>query len=96
MKNYSKKVLVVDGMFPNKFSSWRNYEVIALMEEFGADVFVYKGTPWAGIDFQIDYGYIAQQTDLSEYCYVNSIHSFFSALQFKLNLIAFFEIVSFF
>jgi hypothetical protein len=67
---YSKKVLVVDGMFPNKYSSWRNYEIIALIEKFGADVFVYKGGPWAGIDFQIDYEYIAKQTDLSEYKFV--------------------------
>ena len=54
-------------MFPNKFTSWRNYEIIALMEEFDTDIFVYKGTTWAGIDFQIDYEYISQLTSLNKY-----------------------------
>lgn len=70
MSKSSSKVLVVDGMFPNKYSSWRNYEIIALIEKFGADVFVYKGTPWAGIDFQIDYEFIAHLVDLSEYKFI--------------------------
>jgi len=57
-------------MFPNKFASWRNCEIIALIEEFDTDIFVYKGTTWAGIDFEVDYEYISQLTNLSEYKFI--------------------------
>ena len=70
MRDKISKILIVDGMFPNKFTSWRNFEILALMEEFNTDIFVYKGSPWAGIDYEIDYEYMKNLTDLSEYNFI--------------------------
>lgn len=49
------KILITDGLFPNKFATWRNVEIISLMEEFQASVLVKHGKSWAGIVFEIDF-----------------------------------------
>jgi hypothetical protein len=50
-----EKILITDGLFPNKFATWRNVEIISFMEEYQASVLVKHGKSWAGIVFEIDF-----------------------------------------
>lgn len=52
------KVLVVDGMFPNKYTSWRNIFLDSLLDEFKTDILVYKVDEFAGIKYDFDLDYI--------------------------------------
>jgi len=62
-----KKILLVDGMFPSKFTGWRNYEIDALLKNFELSVLVYKGGPWAGITYDFDWEYWNRKGDLNQY-----------------------------
>ena len=55
MKN---KILVVDGMFPNKFAIWRNFLISDLIKNYDVDIAVYKLDTFAGIDYNFDYEFI--------------------------------------
>ena len=50
-----EKILITDGLFPNKFATWRNVEIISFMEEYQTSVLVKHGKSWAGIVFEIDF-----------------------------------------
>jgi hypothetical protein len=62
-----KKILLVDGMFPSKFTGWRNYEIDALLKNFELSFFIYKGGPWAGITYDFDWEYWNRRGDLNQY-----------------------------
>ena len=49
------KVLITDGLFPNKYASWRNVEVISFLEEFDTSILVKHGKSYAGIPFEVDF-----------------------------------------
>ncbi len=54
--NKKIKLLITDALFPNKYSSWRNVEILSLIEEFETTILVKHGKSWAGIIFDIDWG----------------------------------------
>ena len=47
--------LVVDILYPNKFSRWRNLEIKFFMDEFESDILVFRINKFAGINFNFDY-----------------------------------------
>lgn len=49
-KMEKEKILITDGMFPNKFSTWRNVEIISFMEEYQTSILVKHGRSWT-LDF---------------------------------------------
>lgn len=55
LKMKKEKILITDGLFPNKFATWRNVEIISFMEEYQTSVLVKHGKSWAGIVFEIDF-----------------------------------------
>lgn len=52
--NPKLRVLLTDGLFPNRFSTWRNVEILSFMQEFETTVLVKHGKNWAGINFEIE------------------------------------------
>ena len=64
MKN---KILVVDGMFPNKFAIWRNFLISDLIKNYDVDIAVYKLDTFAGIDYNFDYEFINSQYYIKNY-----------------------------
>jgi len=50
-----KKILVTDGLFPNKYASWRNVELISFLEEYETSFLVKHGKSYAGITFEVDF-----------------------------------------
>jgi hypothetical protein len=50
-----ERVLVTDGLFPNKYATWRNVEIISFMEKYQTSVLVKHGKSWAGIVFDVDF-----------------------------------------
>jgi hypothetical protein len=61
------KILLVDGMFPNKFTIWRNNLIESLANEFDVDIAVYKTNEFAGIRYDFDYDFINEQIPISHY-----------------------------
>lgn len=49
--------LVVDIVYPNKYSRWRNLEINFFITEFKSDVLVFKLDNFANIDFNFDYDF---------------------------------------
>jgi hypothetical protein len=41
-------------MFPNRFSQWRNVEIMSFIEHFETDILIYKIENFAGINFDFD------------------------------------------
>lgn len=54
MTRSKKRLLVIDGSFPNRYALWHSYEIASLLDEFAADVLVYKFDEFAGIKYEID------------------------------------------
>lgn len=61
------KILLVDRMFPNKFTIWRNNLIESLINEFDTDIVVYKTNEFAGIKYNFDYHFINTQFQISKY-----------------------------
>ena len=61
------KCLIVDILFPNKFSKWRNTEIINFVEEFETDILVYKIGSFAGINLDFDWDIINVNGILNDY-----------------------------
>lgn len=56
VENHSRsRILLTDALFPNRYSSWRNVEILSFLEEFETTVLVKHGKSWAGINFEIDW-----------------------------------------
>ena len=53
--NEKMQVLITDGLFPNKYATWRNVEIISFIERFDASILVKHGRSWAGIEFHFDF-----------------------------------------
>ena len=51
-----KKVLITDIVFPNKYATWRNTEILAFIKEYDTDIFVYKVNVYQGLKFDWDFG----------------------------------------
>lgn len=49
--------LVVDVLYPNKFSRWRNIEIKFFIDEFNSDILVYKANDFAGNKFFFDWDF---------------------------------------
>lgn len=49
------KILVVDCLYPNKYSQWRNAEITSFIKQYQADVLVYKTNNFAGQAFEVDF-----------------------------------------
>ena len=47
--------LVVDILYPNKYSRWRNLEIKFFINEFASDILVFKSDDYAGVNFDFDY-----------------------------------------
>jgi len=62
-----KKILIVDGMFPNKFTIWRNVLIKDLIQKYDTDIVVYKCGHFAGIDYEFDYDFINKECSLENY-----------------------------
>lgn len=64
-----KSGLIVDILFPSKFASWRNNEIIFFIEEMGCDVLIFKEDCHEGVTFNLDYNFCNKQLNgkLSEY-----------------------------
>jgi len=56
--------LVVDILYPNKFSRWRNLEINFFIDEFNSDILVFKLNGFAGIDFECDYDFCNLDSNL--------------------------------
>jgi len=48
------KILITDCIFPNRFSQWRNVEIMSFIEHFETDILIYKIENFAGINFDFD------------------------------------------
>jgi hypothetical protein len=61
--------LVVDIVYPNKYSRWRNLEINFFISEFKSDILIFKIDSFANIDFNFDYEFCNESVDnlLSEY-----------------------------
>jgi len=57
--------LIVDILYPSKFSRWRNLEINFFMEEFKSDILVYKIDGFAGIDFECDFEFANSNSNLN-------------------------------
>lgn len=49
------KILVVDCLYPNRYSQWRNVEITSFIKQYQADVLVYKTNNFAGQAFDVDF-----------------------------------------
>jgi hypothetical protein len=47
--------LVVDILYPNRYSRWRNLEIKFFMDEFESDILIFRVKEFAGITFDCDY-----------------------------------------
>ena len=56
--------LVVDILYPNKYSRWRNLEINFFIDEFESDILVFKIDDFAGVDFECDYDFCNLDTNL--------------------------------
>jgi len=56
--------LVVDILYPNKFSRWRNLEIKFFMDEFESDILVFRINKFAGINFNFDYEFSNTDSNL--------------------------------
>lgn len=56
--------LVVDILYPNKYSRWRNLEINFFIDEFESDILVFKIDSFAGINFEIDYDFCNLDSNL--------------------------------
>ena len=56
--------LVVDILYPNKYSRWRNLEINFFIDEFESDILVFKIDGFAGVDFECDYDFCNLDTNL--------------------------------
>jgi hypothetical protein len=62
-----KRILLVDSMFPNEYTIWRNNLIESLISEFDVDIIVYKTTMFAGIKYNFNYEFISKQFSLKKY-----------------------------
>lgn len=60
------KLLITDGMFPNKYTTWRNYAILELINKFDTSILVKHGKSWAGIDYEVDFKYKAFKNILND------------------------------
>lgn len=78
-----KKGLVIDSLYPNKYSRWRNISIKFLIQEYNCDVLVFKIDNFAGVNFEFDYNFCNIDSELelenynilifdSKYNYLNS------------------------
>lgn len=65
MKN--KSALLTDLVFPNKYSKWRNVEILNFIEEFDTDILVFKIDDFCGIFYEFDWDFINQTKTLEDY-----------------------------
>ena len=56
--------LVVDILYPNKYSRWRNLEINFFMDEFNSDILVFKIDGFAGVDFKCDFEFANLNSNL--------------------------------
>lgn len=61
------KVLITDLMFPNRYSQWRNVEILSFIEKYDTDILVYKTEIFAGIRFDFDYKHSIFFESLKDY-----------------------------
>jgi hypothetical protein len=61
--------LVVDIVYPNKYSRWRNLEINFFISEFNSDILIFKIDSFANINFDFDYDFCNESLNnaLSEY-----------------------------
>ena len=61
--------LVVDIVYPNKYSRWRNLEINFFISEFNSDILIFKIDSFANINFDFDYDFCNENLNnvLSEY-----------------------------
>jgi len=61
--------LVVDLLYPNKFSRWRNIELKFFIRELNSDVLIFKASDFAGNRFDFDWDFCNKDLDgiLSDY-----------------------------
>jgi hypothetical protein len=61
--------LVVDIVYPNKYSRWRNLEINFFISEFNSDILVFKLDNFANINFDFDYDFCNENINnmLSDY-----------------------------
>lgn len=60
-------MLIVDCLYPNKFSRWRNEEIASYITELNADVLVYRVSSYAGINFDFDFDFANRNNLLDDY-----------------------------
>jgi len=61
------RCLLTDVMFPNKFSVWRNNEILSFIEEFETDILIFKVDSFAGNNFDFDWEFHNQNGILDDY-----------------------------
>jgi len=66
-KSDKRKILLTDIMFPNKFSTWRNNEIISFIEEFDTDILIFKIDSYADTQFDFDWDFHNQSGLLNGY-----------------------------
>lgn len=61
--------LIVDIVYPNKYSRWRNSEINFFISEFKSDILIFKLDSFADVDFNFDYEFCNENVNnlLSEY-----------------------------
>ena len=63
----SHKILITDYAFPNRYSTWRNTEILSFIEEYNTDVLVYKTDAYGYTQFKWDFKHKVYGGALDEY-----------------------------
>ena len=59
--------LVVDVLFPTRYSQWRIAEITSFIKEKQADVLVFKINAFAGITYEVDYETMCDRQGFRDY-----------------------------
>jgi hypothetical protein len=59
--------LIVDILFPNKYSKWRNVEIKSFIENYDVDILVHKINNFANVNYEFDWDFINSENLLEGY-----------------------------
>ena len=62
-----KRGLIVDIVFPNKYSLWRYHCIKNLLDHFETDILVFKTDSFSNVDYNFDYEYFKEEFKLPNY-----------------------------
>ena len=59
--------LIVDILFPNKYSKWRTVEIKSFIENYDVDILVHKINNFANVNYEFDWDFINSENLLEGY-----------------------------